>query len=123
MDPDKADALLKLLQDGFPQTGSPRPWPISVHRDCDGPLLTYQVTKFFRGRFELWVSEDCFQHDPVKIRAALDELEWIQELARHDRLLLTARADSVSPDAVGNSWDQSEDVGEEITHWSLCWEW
>jgi len=54
MDPDKTDALLKLLQDGFPQTGPPRPRPISVHRDCDGPLLTYQVTKFFRGRFELW---------------------------------------------------------------------
>jgi len=74
MDPDKTDAFLKLIQDGFPQTGPPLPRPISVHRDCDGPLLTYQVTKFFRGRLELWVSEDCLQHDPVKIRAALDEL-------------------------------------------------
>ena len=113
MEPDKTDALLELIEQDFPQTGPPRPRPISVTRDCEGPLFTYYVTIFRRGRFVLWVSEDCFQYDPEKIREAMDELEWITAFEKHDRLLLTTRDDSTPDNAKGVKWNG----------WHLCWDW
>ncbi len=113
MEPDKPEALLRLIEEDFPQAGPPRPRPINVRRDCEGPLSTYDVTIFSRGRLVLSVSEDCFQHDPVKIREAMDELDWIRAFEKHDWLLLTARDDSTPNTAKDVEW----------SGWHLCWDW